>query len=232
MTAHAFNLADRYQTPVILLTDQHMASSYIDAERFDLSQIEIDRGQLLTGSNLKQSKSYQRYENTDSGVSPRALPGGKALVVADADEHNAGGHLIEDARTRLEQMTKRMQKLDGVSAEALPPKIFPQKGAATTLVGWGSTYAAIREAVETLRKEGADVCHLHLSQLWPFPANEVNRMLRTSERIIAVESNASGQMAQLLRSQTGIEVTGSILKFDGRPFTPRIIVERFKKEFA
>ncbi len=231
LTVKAFNLAEKYQTPVTLLTDQHMASSYVTTPKFDLSKVKIDRGQLLHDNDQSNPVEYRHYQVTASGISPRAIPGGWALVVADADEHNQDGHLIEDAKARAQQMSKRMNKLRGLAAEILPPKVYPKSKAQTTLVGWGSTFGAIREAVEFLNREGEAINYVHLSEIWPFPAEAVSHILGDSSRIIMVESNASGQMAELIRLQTGIQPTGHIRKFDGRPFTPRIIIERFTKEF-
>ena len=230
LTVKAFNLAGKYQTPVILLTDQHMASSYVDVETFDLSQVKIGRGQLLQDDNMKEPAKYKRYQLTESGISPRAIPGSKALVAADADEHGEDGHLIEDAETRSQQMTKRMRKMRALADEIAPPEVYPESKAEVTLVGWGSTWGAIREAVDILRNEGVDVNHMHLSEIWPFPAEAVSENFSDSSRIIVVENNASGQMAELIRSQTGFRETGSIRKFDGRPLTPKIIVDEFHRE--
>jgi 2-oxoglutarate ferredoxin oxidoreductase subunit alpha len=231
LTVKAFNLADRYQLPVIMLTDHHLASSYATVPTFDLSRVTIDRGELLRPDDIANPDEYKRHRITPSGISPRALPSqGKALVVTDADEHDEEGHPIEDADMRTQMMLKRLRKLDGLEDDIAPPRVYGPDRADTTLVGWGSTYGALREAIDTLRDDGLDANLLHLSELWPFPAQAVVQAIETAGRSLVVESNATGQLARLIRSETGIKLSGSILKFDGRPFTPADIVREVTKE--
>jgi 2-oxoglutarate ferredoxin oxidoreductase subunit alpha len=227
----AFNLAEKYQTPVIILTDHHLASSYATVDMFDLSKIEIERGELLTDEEANSKIDYKRHLVTASGISPRALPGqGKALVVTDSDEHDEYGHMIEDADTRNQQVEKRLRKLNAMKNEILAPEFHEAKGAGITLIGWGSTYGAIREAAETLKREGRAVNTLHLRQLWPFPSEKVTAALQKAGKNIVVEGNATGQLAALIRRETGLKVDGTILKYDGRPFSPKEIVDRVNKE--
>lgn len=227
----AFNLAEKYQTPVIILTDHHLASSYTTVDKFDLSKVPIDRGPLLTDTEANNLTNYKRHLVTASGVSPRALPGqGKALVVTDSDEHDAAGHMIEDAATRHQQVEKRLRKLDGLKSEVTPPEFRTAKGAGATLIGWGSTYGAIREAAVLLEEEGLPVNTLHFSQLWPFPAEAAIEALGKARKNIAVEGNATSQLAALIKRETGKTLDGSILKFDGRPFSPGEIADRLRKE--
>ncbi|MFA5375654.1 MAG: 2-oxoacid:acceptor oxidoreductase subunit alpha [Dehalococcoidia bacterium] len=231
LTVKAFNLADKYQLPVILITDHHLASSYFTAEKFDLLQVVIDRGKLLSERGSAAGSEYKRYQLTDSGISPRAFPMQHegVLVVADSDEHSEEGHIIEDAETRKNMMRKRMKKLVGVGKDVAPPKIYGSQEAEVTLVGWGSTYYAIREAVDILLEQGVSVNSLHFSELWPFPEDDVSDLLRKAGKIYVVESNASGQLAHLIQAETCIKVSDSILKYDGRPFTPSDIVREVKK---
>lgn len=231
LTIKAFNLAERYQTPVILLTDQHLASSYATVDRFDLSKITIDRGLLFSEEEAAKSSAYKRHRITKSGVSPRAFPLQRGvLVVTDADEHNEAGHLIEDAETRTLMMQKRMRKLLGLKKEIAPPQLYGPKTAQTTLIGWGSTHGAIGEAMNTLRKEGASVNWLHLNELWPFPAEAVAEALDKASSSYVIENNATGQLSHLIRAETGSKVSGRILKYDGRPFTPAYIAREVRKE--
>jgi len=151
-------------------------------------------------------------------------------VATDSDEHDEEGHLIEDADIRTQMMLKRLRKLDGIKGEVSPPRTYGPQEAETTLIGWGSTYGALKEAVDILQGEGLDVNLLHLNELWPFPAEAVSAVLDQSGRSFVVENNATGQLARLMRSETGKKVTGKILKFDGRPFTPALIVGELKKE--
>ncbi len=230
-TVKAFNLAEGYQTPVILLTDQHLASSYATVDRFDLSKITIDRGLLFSEGNGDKPEEYKRHEITRSGISPRAFPGqGKALVATDADEHNEEGHLIEDAETRTAMVQKRMRKLFGLKKEIAPPALYGPKKAEITLIGWGSTYWAIHEAVDTLRKEKVSLNFLHLNELWPFPTEAVTDALDNAHNSYVIENNATGQLAHLIQAETGKKVGGKILKYDGRPFTPAYITGEVRKE--
>ncbi|MFC1964656.1 2-oxoacid:acceptor oxidoreductase subunit alpha [Chloroflexota bacterium] len=227
----AFNLAEKYQIPVIVLTDHHIATSYATVDRFDLKHVKIDRGELLSDEELNKSDDYKRHTVTESGISPRALPGqGKTLVITDSDEHDEAGHLIEDAQTRNQQNLKRLRKLNGLKAEINSPKIQKVPDAEFTLIGWGSTYGAIREATELLKEGGVAANVLHLSEIWPFPAEAVYSILNNGAKSIVIESNATAQMAQLIRRETGHKVSGNILKFDGRPFSPQEIVDHLKKE--
>jgi 2-oxoglutarate ferredoxin oxidoreductase subunit alpha len=232
LTVKAFNLAEKYQLPVILLTDQHLAASYATVEKFDLSKVNIDRGLLLSEEEIAGLGGYKRHQITPSGISPRALPGGNALVVTDSDEHDEEGHLIEDADTRTRMVLKRLRKLDAMRGEIGSPRIYGPQKAETTVVGWGSTYGALREAVDIMRAEGLDVNLMQLTELWPFPAEAVSDVLDGARRSFVVENNATGQLARLIRSETGKKATGIISKFDGRPFTPAHIVSELKKEVA
>jgi len=228
-TIRAFNLADKYQIPVIVLTDQHLASSYTTVPKYDLSQVTIDRGQLLSKEDAGRLKEYKRHQITDSGISPRVLPlQGKVLVATDSDEHDEDGHPIEDAETRAKMMLKRMRKLNGLTSEINHMNIHQVAEAELTLVGWGSTYGAIKEAVALLKKEGTKANMVHLSQIWPFPSKQVTSVLNNGKSVV-IENNATGQLANLIRTETGIKVNGNILKFDGRPFSPEYIVRELKK---
>jgi 2-oxoglutarate ferredoxin oxidoreductase subunit alpha len=233
LTVKAFNLAEKYQLPVILLTDQHLASSYSTIDEFDISKVNIDRGLLLTKEEIIKLGEYKRHQITPSGISPRALPlEENALVVTDSDEHDEEGHLIEDADIRTRMMLKRLRKLDGLRDEIQRPRIYGPQKAEIALIGWGSTYGALKEAVDILRGGGLDVDLLHLNELWPFPAGAVIDALDGVRKSFVVENNATGQLARLIRAETGKKVTGSILKFDGRPFTPDLIVSELKKEVS
>jgi 2-oxoglutarate ferredoxin oxidoreductase subunit alpha len=226
----AFNLAEKYQIPVIILTDHHLASSYATVDKFDLSKVNIDRGVIFSAAEADESE-YKRHEITELGISPRAFPGQqRALVVTDSDEHDEAGHLIEDAETRTQMVRKRMRKLLNLRREVTPPQLYGPKKSETLLIGWGSTYGAIHEAVDILHKEGIGVSSLHMSELWPFPAEAIADAIDKAHRVSVIENNATGQLSHLIRRETGKDVSHRILKYDGRPFTPAHIVEEVKKE--
>ena len=229
----ALNLAEKYQTPVLILTDHHLASSYNTVPKFDLKQVKIERGALLSDEEVSRLTDYRRHQVTDSGISPRALPSqGMALVVTDSDEHDEAGHIIEDAATRILMNEKRLRKLRGLQAEISAPMIKRMPKAELNLIGWGSSYGAIHEAIELLHKEGIAANHIHLSEIWPFPTEAVTRALNNKAKSIVIESNATAQMAILIRRETGIKVSGNILRYDGRPISPKYIIDNLKKEVS
>jgi len=230
LTIKAFNLAEKYQLPVIILTDQHLASSYTTVDLFDLSKVTIERGLLFSAEQASKSE-YKRHKITKSGISPRAFPGQEGtLVVTDSDEHDEQGHLIEDAETRTQMMQKRMRKMFSLKQEISPPQLYGPKKAETLLIGWGSTYGALREAVDILRKEGVSVNLLHLNELWPFPTERVADVIDKAQHNYVIENNATGQLSHLIQAETARKVSGRILKYDGRPFTPAYIAQEVKKE--
>ncbi|MCX7751768.1 MAG: 2-oxoacid:acceptor oxidoreductase subunit alpha [Blastocatellia bacterium] len=229
----AFNLAEKYQLPVILMSDlllsEHPETIEPDALRYD---VPIERGELVTEWDESQGK-YKRYAFTRSGVSPRALPGTEgAAHVAATDDHDEEGILISDVFTcppvRRKIHEKRMRKLEAVLRELPPPTLEGPEDAEVTLIGWGSTKGVIREAIEKLAQEGIRANHLHIKYLFPFHAREVAEILRRCRKTICVEANYSGQFARYLRAETGISVDAHIRKYDGEPFEPRYIVERVK----
>lgn len=233
----AFNLAEKYQLPVTLISDlylsEHPETIEADALRHD---VPIERGELLT--EWPQDKgTYKRYANTPSGVSPRVLPGTEgAEYVAPSDEHDEEGILISDVFTsppvRRKIMEKRMKKIEGVIKELAPPKLEGPADAVATLIGWGSTQGVIREARALLAAQGLQTLQLHIKYLHPFHAREVTEALKESKKLICVEANYTGQFARYLRAETGISVHDNILKYDGEPFEPRLIAEEVKRILA
>jgi 2-oxoglutarate ferredoxin oxidoreductase subunit alpha len=227
LTALAFNLAEQHQTPVLVLSDHHLGSSYWTLDSLSLGEVTVDRGALATPEELTSSEEYFRYRLTPSGLSPRAWPGqGTALVVSTGDEHDESGHISEDTQMRIRQVDKRWKKMEHLNAgPGFGADV--QEGADAVLVGWGSTYGAITEAVRVLRAQGKKVSHIHLDRLWPFPGSKLTDLLSKHQTIVSVENNSMGQMARLMRMETGVDATGRILKYDGCSFTPQDIVKRF-----
>lgn len=225
----AFNLAEKYQIPVLIMSDQHLADSYWTTEGLNINKISIDRGQLLTPEELSRVRGYKRHAFTESGISPRTLPGQPGIVVAtDSDEHDEEGHITEDHEIRTRMVLKRMGKYRGLSQEIVPPKTYGPEGASTLLIGWGSTYGALKETVDVLREEGLEVAMMHISELWPFPSEAATRALERAKESFVVENNATGQLAHIIRAETGKTVTGKVLRFDGLPFSPEYIISHLK----
>ena len=241
----AFNVADRYQCPVILLADLLMAegNETVDPALLDV-EFQIDRGQLITaapgggqGREAAAGEPYLRYKDTESGISPRAVPGVPGhLHVAASDEHDEDGVLISDVYTdtvrRKKMADKRSRKMATVLEHLPAPKLEGPANAEVTLVGWGSTWGALVEAVERLNREGISANHLQIKFLVPFHVTEVSAILGKSRRVIIVENNQSGQFARHLRAETGISAHGHIRKYDGEPFEPKHIVAAVKELVA
>jgi 2-oxoglutarate ferredoxin oxidoreductase subunit alpha len=227
----AFNLAERHQTPVLVLSDHYLAVAVrtVDVEAFDFDAVAIDRGALLTAADLDaMDEPYFRFKITDSGVSPRAAPGHpKAVYVASSNEHDERGAITEEPAMRTAQVDKRMRKMLGMVGEMSGPTLYGPDEAETTFVSWGSTYGALREAVDRLNAHRLGRANmLHFVDLWPFPVTAINEVLASARRVVAVEVNATGQLAGLIRAQTGREVDDKLLKYDGHAFTPEEIMRR------
>ena len=231
LTSKAFNLAEKYQIPVILLTDQYIGDSYSTTKSFDLSQVKIERGEFVSKKELLKigKYKYMRHELTPSGVSARVQPGTKnALVVTDSDEHTQEGHITESADVRNKMVEKRLKKLEGLRKEIVPPKTFGPKMATTVFVSWGSTFGALKETVKLFNSKGKLVRMIHFSEIWPFPKRAFLNQLKDFKELIVVESNATGQMANLIAKETGLTNQKKLLRYDGRPITPKYIIENMK----
>jgi 2-oxoglutarate ferredoxin oxidoreductase subunit alpha len=222
LAARALNLADRYQCPVFLLTDQYFGDTAFTHEAADFpEQVEIDRAVELTPGD----GNYERYAITADGISPRRLPGaGKELVVADGDEHTPDGHLTEDLAMRVQMHDKRLRKMTGLVRELHGITTAGPAAAPLTLACWGSSLGPVQEAVARLNEAGTPARMVHLSELWPLPAAAVSAALGGAKKLVMVEANATGQANRLLRQETGLKVDHLVLRYDGAPFTPEFIL--------
>jgi len=227
LTCKAFDLAEKYQIPVIIQSDQYLADSQWTYTGFNEEFPYEDY--RLRQDRLQELESYRRYADSEDGISPLAVPGAsKHLVVVDSDEHDEEGHIIEDAQTRIKMVQKRLfKKLPSITKEIAPPSFHGHRQPQIVLVGYGSTYGVMREAVDHLGKT-LEIGMLHFSELYPFPLIEpfdYLALLRQATHTICVENNASGQFARLVRAETGIEFSSSINKYDGRPFSVNNLLE-------
>lgn len=236
-TAEAFNLAEKYQCPVIVATDMFMGMSKqsVPVKAIDFSSIKIDRGELISDEELAQMAqgAFKRYALTETGISKRSIPGQKnGRFVALSNEHDEGATMeIEDPKTRVEQMKKRMRKLENFDADAIGYSYDGPETTELTLVGFGSTAAQIGEAVEILRSKGIKTGHLQLRLINPFPDAAVKRILEGAKRIVVVENNATGQLAERIRGRVGFhDKISSCLKFSGDPFTVKEILAYVQQE--
>ncbi len=228
ITARAFHVSEKYQVPAIILADQYLNDSLFLLDK-PFSAPQFVQRFFVDDNDIEDISAYKRFALTSSGVSPRALPCmGKALVVVSSDEHSEDGHISETINDRIRMVDKRNAKLLNMLKEMKPPQGY-YEDSEMILVGWGSTKGAVKEAVALLRDEGVKIGSLHFTDLWPFPDNEVLKILEQKSKIFLVEQNSSAQLGQLIRQQTGIGFSGAILKYDGRPFYSFEILEGVRK---
>lgn len=226
-TMRAFHLAEKYQIPVILLSDQYLGDATSTVEPFDPGKVQIAE----PASGYSGESEYLRYQFTENGISPRLIPGKtNHLVAIDSDEHDERGWITESAEVRTRMMDKRMEKLEGLKQELQEPEFIGADGFETLLIGWGSTWGAIEEAVHLMNvdKQGRYAA-LVFGDVYPLPQKLLKEKAAKAHRIINVEQNATGQLASLICEETGITCRGSILKYDGRQISGEEIAERILK---
>ncbi|MEK6673015.1 MAG: 2-oxoacid:acceptor oxidoreductase subunit alpha [Nitrospirota bacterium] len=222
LTNKAFDMAEKYQIPVIILTDQYLADSQWTYDGFDTGKVKY-HDYRLRGNAFRNLAEYKRHALTDNGVSPLGVPGdAEHLVVTDSDEHDEEGHIIEDAEMRVKMVQKRLfKKLPLIRQEIEPPILYGDQKPDIVLAGWGSTYGVMKEAVDELSKDKR-IAMLHFSEIWPFPAPEKSdylNVLNNAKLTICIEHNATGQFARLMRADSGYMFDQRINRYDGRPFT-------------
>ena len=252
-----FNLCDHYQCPGIIISDLLISEGTFSVDPDDINmQPKIDRGELITKAKSgvtdipkgaqsadtsglvgAETNKYLRYKNTPNGISPRAIPGVEGYVhVVATDEQDEDGVLISDEFTnplkRRKMVEKRARKFNDVLDQIAPPALEGPANAAVTLIGWGSTYGVIHEAIDQLESEGITANHLHIKWIVPFHADVVTDIITRANRTIMVENNYSGQFFRYMRSETGVNVDGHIRKYDGEPFMPHHIVNGVLEQLA
>jgi 2-oxoglutarate ferredoxin oxidoreductase subunit alpha len=231
-TIHAFNLSDKYQVPAFILIDQYFADTYATVKEFDLNKIKAISYQPSVVSN-----PYLRYQITKDGISPRAYPNppspplekgdkGDFTFIADSHEHTENGHITEDGEVRNKMVEKRFRKLKGMQKEFGKPTYYGDKKAKSVFLAWGSNYGVVRETVDYLNKLKKPAAMLHFNRIYPFPRKEAIAFLKGAKEIITIENNYQGQFSNVLKTETGIEADGKILKYDGRPFTVNYILKK------
>ncbi|MHC4325523.1 MAG: 2-oxoacid:acceptor oxidoreductase subunit alpha, partial [Planctomycetota bacterium] len=221
LTQRAFNLADKYQVPVFILTDQYFMDSYYNIAAPDLSKLKIEKHITRT------KKDYRRYEFTKSGISPRGVPGfGAGLVITDSDEHDTEGHITEDLEMRTRMVDKRLSKGELLKKDIIPPELTGAKNYKNLIVCWGSTYNIAEEAMRKLGRD--DVALLHFKQVYPLP-DDTAGYLQKAEKTIVVENNATSQFGKLIKLQTGIDIDRKILKYNGLSFFVEELAEKLQE---
>ena len=232
-TTEAFNLAEKFQIPAILITDKYLVESHGSAEFFDQNRIGIDRGLLLTGDEYVGEGEYKRHKFTEDGVSPRAMPGMRGAVFrTSADEHDESGYTTDDPELTTKMTDKRFKKLDALVKDLEnyeTTRLYGPREADVTVLGWGSTKGPIREAMKILSKEGLKINYLQIIYLNPFPVSSVQKILKLAKKTVVAENNKTSQLSGLIREHLLLTVDHRILKYDGRPFSPREISQRIKR---
>jgi len=217
----AFNLADKYQVPVFLLTDQYFLDSNYSFSSLDLSAIKVEKQFIRT------TPAYKRYQLTASGLSPRGIPGyGEGLVTLDSDEHEEDGRITENHDVRIQMVNKRLKKLELLKQDIIPPELIGPENYKNLIICWGSTYHAVREALNTLKRD--DLAVLHFKQVYPVHPLTAD-YLKKADKTIILEGNATAQFKQLIKLQTSIEIDDQILKYNGQPFSVEEIIKKLKE---
>ncbi len=232
MTFDAFNLADKYQIPVLLLTDKYLnESQWCVPESVFKKEMVIHRGKLASDADLPSDGSFKRYSlATDDGVSLRSVPGQKnGVYISNAYEHDEQGIVTESPHERVLMAGKRLKKLTAMQSDVKPPTLYGDADADITFVSWGSSRGPVIDAIAMLKAQGIRANLYHFTWMFPFASAQVTECLKRAKRIIDVEQNATGQLAALIREHTGIDIAEKILKYDGRPFFPEDIVEAVRR---
>lgn len=221
LSRQAFDLADRYQVPVIILTDQYLVDTYYNTAAFALDPRQTSR------FIVESAEDYQRYRLTPDGISPRAIPGrGLGLVGVDSDEHDEAGHITEDLELRVKMVDKRLHKLEKIKEALLPAGLAGPGDCRAIVVSWGSANPIVREALAQLGRN--DVAQIAIQQVYPLPA-DLGHQLAAAEQTIIVENNATAQLGHLIQRETGHGFHHAILKYNGLPFTVEELVDDLQK---
>ncbi|MFH1283105.1 MAG: 2-oxoacid:acceptor oxidoreductase subunit alpha [bacterium] len=221
LTDKAFALADKYQIPVFILTDQFLMDSFYAVDKFNINE-QTDK-RFIT----KTESSYKRFRLTDDGISPRGIPGfGDGLVVVDSDEHDEEGHLTENLDIRIQMVDKRLKKLDAIKKDIIAPELIGSKDYTKLIICWGTPVLPLREAVGKLNRE--DIAILYFKQVYPIHP-DVNKYLKKAGKIIIIEGNATAQFAKLIKLYNNVEIDNKILKYNGSPFSVEELTEKLKQ---
>jgi 2-oxoglutarate/2-oxoacid ferredoxin oxidoreductase subunit alpha len=230
-TIRAFNLADKFQIPVIIMSDQYLADYTTTIEPLDFNKVTVERH--ISQEEYSNDNRYSRYKVTESGISPRIIPGkvDGQVVLVDSDEHDESGHITESAEMRVIMNDKRLRKMEYLFKELQEPELIGDKNAENLILAWGSLHGPTCEAIEILnKKKKNNYKALVFGDLWPLPTSLLMKMSENSKNIINVEQNSTGQLASIVMEVTGIKCNKSILKYDGRPINSFEIAERLLTE--
>jgi 2-oxoglutarate ferredoxin oxidoreductase subunit alpha len=217
----SFNISDKFQVPVFILTDQFFVDTYYNTPNFDLTDLKVEK------YIVKTEKDYKRFLLTKDGISQRGIPGfGKGNVCVDSDEHDEGGYITEDLDLRTKMVDKRLKKIKSIKKDIIKPKLIGNKNYKILVVCWGSTFNTVVESVQNLNNK--DIAVLHFSWIYPFPDN-IDKYFQKAEQVIIIENNSTSQFSQLIKLETGFDIKHKILKYNGLPFSVEEIAKEIKK---
>jgi len=230
-TFKMFNLAERVQTPGIILLDKHISASAKTVKPYDDSKLKVERGKLMSNAEMeKATETVLRYKLTDDGISPRPVPGQpNGLHVSTSYEHYEDSFSNEESHMRIAQVDKRDRKMLNLTDEEIAPKIYGKDNADISIVSWGSNKGMILEAMKFLEKEGISVNFMHVLWIQPFPTKAVSEFLGKAKKTLMVEQNKYGQLRGLIRELTGNYIENALFKYDGRPIDPEEIYSKVKE---
>lgn len=229
LTANAFNLAEKFQVQVLILTDKHLGESHKTTERFSIDY-KLDRGNLLTNEELKKTSDFKRFQVTKTGVSPRTIPGQKnGIFRAPSYEHDEYGWLSEEPSIRTKMVDKRGRKIDYILGKIPDPKIYGPKNAGITIIGWGSTKGAILEAMKYLKNDDINANFVHFNFINPFKTGSATRILKSAKKTIIVEQNKTLQLASIIKEKTGLDIDYNFKKYSGRQMFPSEVYSKIKE---
>jgi 2-oxoglutarate ferredoxin oxidoreductase subunit alpha len=228
-TFQAFNLAEQFQVPVLIMTDKYVGESYVSRDALAVDGLAVQRGKLLTQGQLDIASDYRRYAFTDDGISPRAVPGQKnGLHLATSYEHDEYGYYQEDPAGVEKMMDKRFSKLPAIKAALKQPVLYGPAQADITIIAWGSTKGPVFQAMQMLQEDKVRVNFLHLVYIWPFPSEAVTKIIKNAKTTVGIEGNKTGQMISLIREETGLALDQTFLQYNGQPFYPVDIYTKIK----
>ncbi|MDQ2086806.1 2-oxoacid:acceptor oxidoreductase subunit alpha [Herbivorax sp. ANBcel31] len=229
-TMRAFNIADKYRMPVIILGDQFLADYTTTIKPFNVNKVELKRH--FNHKEYMDGKEYKTYEITQNGISPRIIPGKikGSRVLVDSDEHDEYGRITESPEVRINMSDKRLKKMEILKEELIEPSFYGEDEPEFLLLGWGSLEGPLKEAIQLLNTNGnTKYGALVFGDIWPLPLKMLNKMCKNIKKVINVEQNATGQLASLVREETGIKCEHSILKYDGRPISSEEIYNKLRE---
>jgi 2-oxoglutarate ferredoxin oxidoreductase subunit alpha len=224
LTQKAFNIAEKYQLPVILLTEKQISESIFSLKSVP-KNLPIERGLME-----EVSDGEKRYKLTDTGVSPRWIPSKeKPSYLSNSDEHLEDGTSTEASEKIIEMLHKRMQKLQTLYNEIPEPQISGDKDADIFFVGWGSARNTVLDTISIIEKESKmKIGYLHYEYIFPLKTNTLEDLIKNKKRLVLIEGNQTGQLGKLIKEETGYSFKEKLLKYDARPFFIEDILDFLK----